>query len=278
MIHNLNHNMKYMNKKISISILGVAILLSSFLLWRPSASTAEDLPYKPPLVNMPNLSACAQSVANQIFLMRKGWQDNLKPMMDQEKPTSEITEDAFESLRTYRCWLDYLCETVLFSANQDDSKMAAYKGPNARPLEWTEIDRLSPHWFSWSGCTFPGLVEIPTTTLKYLPECNVGNVDTAGKTQANLDMCHRLIHQELAGVPEGSSPQAIEAFKDASPAYIGLERTLRMKSADQSIRPMQEKLTEILLKMQGMENHMGFLKNQIESLDKRLPCYIKKCD
>ena len=32
------------------------------------------------------------------------------------------------------------------------------------------------------------------------------------------------------------------------------------------------------MKMMVMENHMGILKEEIESLDSRLPCYAKKCD
>jgi len=226
---------------------GIITILLGFYLWRPTARTEEAVPYPKP-------ASCLEATANQIYLMRMGWQQNLQPMMDQEKPTSEITDDVFESLRTYRCWLDYLCQTVLFSGPQDPTKMATYTGPNARPLTWTEIDKLP-------SCSFPGNVEIPTTKLMYLPECNVSTkATTVILTQQNFDMCQRLTQEAM------------------DTANIGLERTLRMNSADQSIRPMQEKLTEILIKMQGMENHMGFLKNQIESLDKRLPCYIKKCD
>jgi hypothetical protein len=190
-------------------------------------------------------------------------------MMTQEKPTSEMVDDAFESLRTYRCWLDYLCETVTYSGLQDSG---------AREIRLPALDKLP-------GCMVPFNIEIiadgkPVTTLKYLPECNVEkNESTMKLIQTNLDICHNRVGREFGEIPAGgSTAQAAEISSNTSSAYIALESTLKKNSAEQSVRPVAEKLQTILDKMGGMVDGMTLLKEQLLQFDKRLPCYIKKCD
>jgi hypothetical protein len=261
-------------KKIILLIIGTCVLLGGLLVSGSSTQSASNLPYPEPVQGEEGLSACQKTMANQIYLMRSGYSQNLNTLLAQEKPTSDMVDEAFEGLRTYRCWLDYLCEAVLYSSNADPDA-TKYSGGKLSTLE---IDQVP-------GCAKPENIQIPGTQIQYIPACsasgqkNLVNENTINLAQTNFADCHKLVEQDFADIPQNPSKKDVNTFgKDQSPAFIGLEKALKANSADQEVRPLRDKFESILLKMQGMENHMTFLKEQIESLDARIPCYCEKCD
>lgn len=209
---------------------------------------------------------CEASIDQQIYAMRQDWNKNLEALMAQEKPSSQKVNEAFESLRTYRCWLNYLCEAVSFSGNADAKALG-----NGR-LNRTHIDTIA-------GCVEPGKVEIPSTHLQFMPQCQAGNVnDKLSVIQKNYTACRAKIELEFASTDH--DPKATANGKKArleSSAFVALERALKKDSANQSGRIIGDKLREILTKMHGMESHITLLREYLEKFDSQIPCVIDKC-
>ncbi len=261
-------------KKLFIPIIGLTAILISLLVWNKLTLSAADVPYpNPGAKNNPPI--CLQVVANEMTLMKNGWDANLETMLDQEKPTSEIVDEAFESLRTYRCWLDYLCETVLFSGNAEPFNMIDQTTKEPIQLTSEHIDKLP-------GCVAPENVEIPGAYLHYLEECSAS--DTGGWIVAmavkNYESCRRLVNRDFTELETAGSLTAeeLEAFKNNSQAFIKLERALKVNNGEKKNRALQNKLTSILEKMLAMEGHMDLLKQHLFRFDAMLPCLASECD
>jgi hypothetical protein len=245
-------------KKIIFPLIAILLLAIGLVGWRSPTYSKSGPPYANPNEDGPEgLTKCTKTIANQKLLMRTAWQKNLSDMMAQEKPASEMVDEGFESLRTYRCWLDYLCEAVMYSANrgvdENRNQAAGASGDSLRPLTEAEIE-LVP------GCASPESLQIPETQIEYIPACRVGNEGTIEAANDNYVQCREMVEQDM------------------SIAFIALEKTLKDNSSQQQIRPLRDKFTSIIMKMAAMKNHMAILKGQLEGLDLRLPCYAKKCD
>lgn len=261
-------------KKILIPLIAILLLAFSLLGWGSGTHSASNLPYPEPVQGEEGLSACEKTVANQIYVMRAAYNGNLSKLLTQEKPTSKKVDEGFEALRTYRCWLDYVCEAVLYSANADPKDT----NNGANKLVTGQIESIP-------GCAKPENIEIPGTQIQYLPACTVSGgvnaVDNRAVEEAykNFTDCQSLVQQDFADIPPNPSKKEVSTFgMDQSPAYIGLEKALKADSAEQQVRPLRDKFQSILLKMQGMEDHMTFLKEQVQTLDTRMTCYCPICD
>ncbi len=272
-VHNPSHNTKFM-KKFIIPIISITILLTGIIGWQKLTYSGTNIPYPDAYSANPGHMSCLHVVANEIMLMNNGWQENRQTMLDQEKPTSEIVDEAFESMRTYRCWLDYLCEGVLFSGNADPLIMIDQTTKEPLTFTWEHIDKLP-------GCTAPENVEIPGTKLKYLEQCHVGREQTIATIYGNYISCRKLVNLDFTELEESNkSPSKIdlESFKQRSKAFIGLERDLKVDNGKKKNRALQNKLSSILNKMMAMESHMELLKQHLFKFDAMLPCLATKCD
>ena len=262
-------------KKLLISIISITIFLTGIIGWQKLTYSGSNVPYPDAYDAPPGSTSCLHVVANEIMLMNNGWQENRQIMLDQEKPTSEIVDEAFESMRTYRCWLDYLCEGVLFSGNADPLVMIDQTTKKPLTLTWEHIDKLP-------GCTAPEYVEIPGTKLKYLEQCHVGREQTIATIYGNYSSCRRLVNLDFTELDElatdEASKQRLAAFKQRSKAFIGLERDLKVINGEKKNRALQNKLASILNKMLAMESHMELLKQHLFKFDALLPCLADKCD
>jgi len=270
-----------MTKKILLPIIGITLLLISLISWRTGTYSKSGLPY-PNIPEPKGPDACLQSIANEASIMKDSWNANLALLMQQPKAPSDKVDEGFEGLRTYHCWLDYLCQAVLFSGNADENKMTDGKG-NQIPIG--QFLNTLP------GCIAPSKVVIPGTKLKYMPYCKISRNAEAyvGDTEAHYRQCQSLVQMEFADTTEadtyygddspGKLPAIMkEKLKDQSGAFIGLENQLKSNAADQKSRVLQEKLADIVSKMHGMESHMDILKGYMEQFDQRLPCLAGKCD
>lgn len=299
-------------KKFLYFITGVTIILIAPISWKAVTFSQANLPYpeiKPD--SSPNgVSACTQSVANEITIMRNDWITNLKDNLDQEKPTSELVDGAFDSLRTYRCWLDYLCEAVYISSvAKKPGDVTQTEDPTTTQLN----DQIVFSILEKAGCADAENVEIPGTEIKFMPYCIAGNVDeTLSNVTKNYSNCRQLIGFEFGEVAsnsqdsrlskkemneslQGRAPRALAAesagigsgtlsqkeidrVKKRSTAFVLLERTLRTKAAEKKSVAMQNKLSSILTKMNSMEAHVDLFKQYLNTFDLKLPCYAENCD
>ena len=258
-------------KKVLIPIISITIFLTGIIGWQKLTYSGTNIPYPDAYNAPPGHTSCLHVVANEIMLMNNGWQENRQTMLDQEKPTSEIVDEAFESMRTYRCWLDYLCEGVLFSGNADPLIMIDQITKEPLTLTWEHIDKLS-------GCTAPENVEIPGTELKYLSQCYVGIEHAIVSAYKNYESCRRLVNLDFTELESLSTKKDLESFKQRSKAFIGLERDLKVNNGEKKNRALQNKLSSILNKMLAMESHMELLKQHLFKFDAMLPCLATKCD
>ena len=266
-----------MNKKILIPIIGIAILIFSITGWRINTYSQSKLPY-PNFPEKGGPNHCLQSIANEVALIRDAWNTNLQILLEQQKPASEMVDEAFESMRTYRCHLDYLCEATLFSGIADPTKLK-------------DGEDISARLKNLPGCLNPEYIAIPNTHFKYLSYCNIPkeNIATSASVESVYMQCRNLVQLEFADTTQrdeyfghteaGKFPaKEREKLMSSSAAFITLEKTLKNANADQKGRVLQEKLQSILMKMRGMEYNVNQLKQYIEEFDSRLPCVAPKCD
>ena len=263
-------------KKILIPIIGISVIMISLISWQSISYSQTNLPY-PNVGATAEPSVCLQSVANEMAIMRSAWDQNLRDMLNQEKACSAMVDEAFESMRTYRCWLDYLCETVFYSAQESPDRIRRIEEETGMPFQVT-----SEHITSLPGCVDPENVEIPGSQLKFLEECRVYGHEWLTAAQTNYDQCRRLVNRDfsvLDPTKEGSkSSKEVEAFKNQSTAFIAVERSLRACGGEKKNSALQNKLSSIIDKMLAMEGHMELLKANILKFDALLPCYSEKCD
>jgi len=264
-----------MNKKILFPLLGITLLLVMAGFLRPSYS-ADGLPYdldhpKTGSDGAPNPPLCQQAYLNEIHIMHQAWEANENAITSQPIPASDMVDDAFDSVRTYRCWLEYLCRTVQFSG----ANPAPTSNPNVTAVFGEQALGRIP------GCAAPQNLVIPGTRLHYLPQCSngPGNALTLTDTQGNFNACMKYVDLNF-GAPNPGAPSAalLQNLADKSTVYISLEGQLKNVSSSQRSRAVTQKLQDILGKMQAMEQQAQTLKNFLNKLYNLLPCYVDKCD
>ncbi len=269
-------------KKIFILITAI-VVMATWIGFRQTTQSAENIPY--PKIEGSNPSQCLQSTANELVRMRNAWNANLATLTAQEKPTSDMVDEAYESMRTYRCWLEYLCQAVLHSANVDEKSLKNKDGSDAN---FGTFLKTQP------GCTAAANVQIPGTKIKYMSHCKVEAPTTIllSHARTQFDQCQALLKAEFAdpsSIPKASSDNKeqkigildadlVRKVKQNSSAFVGLESALKTKSAGQKTRILQEKLNSILIKMGGMEAHINVLAGHVSRFDQKLPCLAAKCD
>ena len=191
--------------------------------------------------------------------MHSAWNENMNALRDQEKPTSEMVDEAFESMRTYYCWLDYLCETVLYSSITLSAVQLQYwEDFNNDPV----MRLTSEHIDNVPGCADAEDVEIPGTKLKFMTNCALPTTSTQ---VTSIGQSH--FHKCIEKIEEGKNV-----------ALMGVQKTLKENSVNQKSRALTNKLQSLLTKMHGMESHMEHLKQKIFKFDALLPCFVSKCD
>ncbi len=63
-----------------------------------------------------NYDKCCIDYYTALEAVKQDWLANLIKITNQERPASDMVEDAYESLRTYNCWAEYICKAVFYSS------------------------------------------------------------------------------------------------------------------------------------------------------------------
>ncbi len=243
----------------------IIVLIFIPILWLSQKPTetysSSDLPYSKP-------NSCSQKIENEMFIMNAGWTANLNAIINQEKPTSQKVDEAYESLNTYKCWLNYLCEAVIYSGNADE------KGLKNNQLTKENIPTIP-------GCLPIQELEIPNTQIQFMPLCKEEDDSNTklANIQANFEGCQQLLQFQFYNIDQ-ANPKATDSTQQVqqrSGAFITLERTLKTASANQKGRLLANKIRDITLKMQGMESNMTLLREALNKFDSLIPCVIDQC-
>jgi len=241
---------------------------------------------------------CCVSYRGAMEAVKKDWQNNLQLLTEQEKPASEMTQEAYEGIRTYNCWLEYICRAVEYSSR------APIEGALGTGL-------LSDHIGTVPGCQAPEdltleveygnftntMKEIPlvgivvsniddlyiNNRIDYFPHCMTDpsgdnlnpSITIAAK---NYKECKEALQQVFSCTEEELESGNTENCAQTSSAYVTVETALKKTNADQKARVLEKKLATIVPKLQNMEMHVGYLSDFLTQLDARFACYIKECD
>ncbi|MFH0837922.1 MAG: hypothetical protein V1880_01495 [Patescibacteria group bacterium] len=239
-------------------------------------------------------NTCCIDYNEAMEAVKRDWQENLKKLIDQEKPASEMVDDGYESLRTYDCWLEYICRAVQYSGH------APIESAYSTGLE-------SEHLGIVPGCQAPEnlrmeseynkfvetMKDVPITgvpiekmgqafidnKISYFPRCQTDNGQDNRSpnlvaAKSNYDACKRALELNF-GCPKGVDEALCPEFSNA---FVTLENVLKKTNADQKASALERKLGTILPKMHEMEMHVGYLDNFLQQLDSRFSCYAAKCD
>ena len=207
------------------------------------------------------------------------WEASLQQLMNQEKAASEMVDDGYESLRTYNCWVEYVCLAVQYSGH------APVESSLGTGLTSEHIGRVP-------GCQAPEDLKMEKEYNKYtatmttspipnkinfFPRCMTDPDDNKHpyitQAKAQYDDCKAALEINF-GCPAGMD-QAI--CEDTSTAFVTLENALKKRSADQKASALEKKLSTLVPKLQTMETHVGYLSNFLQQLDARFSCYAGKC-
>lgn len=261
-------------------------------LTRTSDRSAPDTSYQ----------GCCVDYNEALDAVKRDWQANLQQLVNQERPVSEMVDDAYESLRTYNCWAEYICRAVEFSGRAPiesaigtglkEEHLGVVPGcqaPDNLRLEHEYnkfIDTLKDipivgvpvgAGAQVVGDTY-GDIKVENK-LNFFPRCmtdekNDNRSPLLSEAKANYDSCKRALEINF-GCPPGMD-QTLCA--ETSSAFATLENVLKKRQGDQKAAALEKKLGTIVPKMQAMETHLGYFSNFLTQLDARFACYAGKCD
>lgn len=214
-----------------------------------SSYSASTLPYPKP-------ENCQQNWLNQMSVMRTDWINYLETLLAQPKPTSDLVDDAFDSLRTYQCWLGYLCHTVRLSATMKPEEMTNWENVAGMPVI--------------PGCAPAEEIGIPGAQLGYVDKCPS---DKQGAD--NYQECMKDYARNFAPNDGSASKDQVVA---ASDAFLILEQRLKKALSDKKSAIMGKKLQEIINGMNSLESNVMTMGNLLQKLSSRIKCYPLKCD
>jgi hypothetical protein len=251
--------------------------------------------------------ACCMIYKGAMGYVEKAWSENLKNLTDQPKPASDMVDEAYESLRTYQCQLEYICRAVEYSGYAPpESTFGTNKLTSDQigtipgcqkpedlgvPDTWDSfISFLKDNWNVMKGTlTAGGAQEINVNFpadyftgngIPFFPQCmsditNKNAVPDLVTSRSNYQRCIALLDSKFACKGDETS---LKDCTSASLAFIQVETALRKSQADQKARALENKLSSIITKMLTMEMHAEYLKTKLQNLDQLYSCYPSKCD
>jgi len=301
-----------MYKKLTI-IIGIALVLTGVLSWqlRPSSQADEldDL-----LAGLGDdylygfadceVDECCIAYKAAMGHVEKAWSENLNKLTDQEKPASAMVDEAYENLRTYNCWLEYICRAVEYSSyappetaeggltKKQIGVIPGCKAPEDLGIvtTWDSfVNFLKEDWdlvrtmYSAGGeatvnMDFPDSFFV-NNKIPYFPQCmsDITNKNASPDLITARDSYQRCIAVLDSKFACKDDEDSLKKCTSESIAFVKLESTLKRAHADQKARVLEDKLSSIITKMLTMEMHAEYLKTKLTNLEKLYSCYPPKC-
>lgn len=240
-------------------------------------------------VSQTTYDMCCIDYNEALDAARRDWQTTLRTIADQEKPASEMVKDAYESLRTYNCWMEYICGAVQYSGYAPVESAfgtglkEAHLGrvPGCQSPDNLRMEReYNQLMLSMREIPIAGVlsVDITENKINYFPRCmtdpNNNRNPNILQAQLNYEGCKRALELHF-GCPDWIDEVFCPEFSNA---FVTLESTLKKSHADQKASALERKLADIVGKMSGMQEHVAYLSNFLTQLENRFACYAPKCD
>ncbi len=281
-------------------ILGfIMLMLVGLLSWSQTAG-AQD--FDPEVVSQcegQGNEACCVQYSSAIDAVEADWKANLQTLSDQQVPASHMVDDAYENLRTYNCWLEYICRSVQYSGSapidtilesgltkKHIGRISGCQKPEDLALEdnyGTFVDKLKQVPVNIEDISLDDAF-YKNTGLNYFPACmtdpSQNNANPRlSEANANFEQCKQNIERKF-GCDEADivrNPKKFQECMDQSSAMAFVNNALNAAHADQMAGALENKLSSIIRKMLTMETHATYLSNFWTQLDQRLACYAFKC-
>ncbi len=257
-----------MHKKIMPFLVALIILAISIMPWQ-NASYSQS-----PIV-LPNSKGidCTSDYQNAFAALRQGWAKNMEALTGQEIPADKMVDDAMENLRTYRCWLEYVCEAVEYSGRG-----------NPKYTEKTGLtsDQIAP----FPGCQKPEDVGLPSgfeVFIRNLASLGYDNVQLKYNKFSFMNGCMTSPNnanstmETAAKAGQNYAACKADLEKEKSGATMALEVQLKKTNAKQKSGVLEKKLADIVNKMHGMEDHAQYMAGKLFSVAQQFVCYAKRC-
>jgi len=275
-----------MKRKIFLIIILFSLLTAGLFTWQSRTYSKPDAALQLCEENKLYPSACDKAYCRTMAILENAWTTNLASITEQEKPASSMVDDAFESFRTYQCWLDYICEIVTYSGTSLPEQAPKNGLTHDQITQLPGCQKIEDVGLPAGWEAFVAGVErlmnkqnIFSQRNKFLPipECYVPT-DTANPVAmivSNYDSCRAEVDRRFGC---GNSEESLKDCAKKSSAMLILETALKRAHADQKARVLEQKLASIITKMLLMENHAAYMTEKFFTLDTLHPCYAKHCD
>jgi hypothetical protein len=290
-------------KKLLLIVIIILVFIGSAAI-APDIFSANTSKYTDVCKVGDNVNYCCVSYNEAMGAVDKAWSDNLDTLMAQEKPGSEMVDEAFENMRTYQCWLEYVCRSVQYSgyANpssvQDGILTSAQIGivPGCQAPEdmgllttWPALTGfLKDNWNVMKSLAGSGEatvnMEFPdsfftSSGMPFIAQCmsDVTNKNSNVKmniVSSNYDACMALLESKFAC---NNTENGLKNCTDKSSAFVKVETALRKNHGEQRARILEEKLGSIVTKMLSMQTHLKYMFANLQQLDNRYACYPPTC-
>ncbi len=230
--------------------------------------------------------------------VERDWDSSMQALIEQEIPASEMVADAYESMRTYNCWLEYICRAVEFSGHAPIESVAP--GENGVSTGLT-----SAHLGTVPGCQKPEdmkmekewdsfinqMKDVPilgypieqlgdyyvSEKMNFFPRCMTDDHNNISPNlpiiAKNFSECKQALEFRF-GCPPGV-PDFL--CLDESNAFTKVDNVLKKTHADQKASALERKLGDIVPELQNMEMHVNYMSNFLQQLNTRLACFAAKC-
>ena len=283
--------MKKAKKIIAISF--ILILPAALLfLWQSRSYSADPQQEAIKYCEAANNDSCGRSYCKLMAVAEQGWLQNLDQMTKQEKPASAMVDDAVQNLRTYQCWLEYICEAVAYSGS---AGLGATKGTGITGNHIAQIagcqnpedETFPPGWENmlkhiYSLNIIP-INEVINNPLQYkklnlIPQCMTNPPDnTSPSPQAiaqNYASCEKALELRFANC---APDENLGKCSKRSGAMVALQGALKQANASQKSRVLENKLAGIVQRMAGMEEHANYMVQKFQEFKSLTQCVAKKC-
>lgn len=288
---------RFFTSLVTLMILGIGTLSFSMMTF----SLEEDQIGE----ELNKIASCGVDYTRAMDAAQRDWDNNLRTLVDQEKPASEMVDDAYENLRTYNCWLEYICRGVLYSGyapteSIEGTGLTSQLIGRVPGCQKPEDIILESEWEGFLntlkkvpilGATGKPLSDVFKSKMyipgkfSMFPGCmtdahNNNNPDLV-LANSNYQLCRIALEERFGCQPETEEEEDFlgePKCTQSSSAFTGLESVLKKAHGSQKASALETKLGDILSRMHAMDARVTYLDNFLQQLDSRLSCYAAKCD
>jgi len=234
--------------------------------------------------------SCCVDFSQAIESASLDWQNNLSTLKDQQKPASDMVDEAYENLRSYNCWLEYICRSVQYSGygpiesgiggltSDQLGQAPGCQEPEDMTLE-NNFDIFINSLKNDPGLNIDPNVFYKNGRINYFPSCQTDPINNnqnpiLDRMNGNFQVCKAMIESKFGcNAQDADFGECVEE----STSMIVLETTLKKAHGDQKATALETKLSQIVTRMHSMQEHVTYMANFLSQLDQRLACIAFKC-